>query len=337
MSLFDRYVHEVGRHLPRKNRADIQAELRSLLDDSLEAAGAGEPSEEEAIAVLEAFGPPRKVAASYYPEGQYLIGPALFPLFRLVVGIAVVAVLGSQLLGIGVAILLAGAKFNPLEVTASLINSIPAVVGGVVIVFAILQWFEVKPETEEKSWNPRDLPQISETQEVSRGELIFGIVGGVFLLGVLTLIPNQIGFISTPGGEFFSNPVIVAYLPWIVAGLLLSLTLDIYLLWQGRWHRITRVLKIVLNLYSIVVLAVLVQGHMAWLAERGVTSFLTALERLPENLPAGTQLIGMQAFFLGFAVALVVTVIETVGTGYRLIRASLKQDFKPESIPLEKS
>ena len=37
MDLIDRYVHEVGRYLPRKNRADIQAELRSLLIDTLEA------------------------------------------------------------------------------------------------------------------------------------------------------------------------------------------------------------------------------------------------------------------------------------------------------------
>ena len=37
MELIDRYVQEVGRHLPRKNRSDIQAELQSTLVDTLEA------------------------------------------------------------------------------------------------------------------------------------------------------------------------------------------------------------------------------------------------------------------------------------------------------------
>ena len=37
MELIDRYIYEVGRHLPRKNRGDIQAELLSLLMDSLDA------------------------------------------------------------------------------------------------------------------------------------------------------------------------------------------------------------------------------------------------------------------------------------------------------------
>ena len=34
MELIDRYVHAVGRQLPRKKRADIEAELRSALTDS---------------------------------------------------------------------------------------------------------------------------------------------------------------------------------------------------------------------------------------------------------------------------------------------------------------
>ena len=36
MNLIDRYVTEVGKHLPRKNRLDIETELRSTLEDMLE-------------------------------------------------------------------------------------------------------------------------------------------------------------------------------------------------------------------------------------------------------------------------------------------------------------
>ena len=34
--LFDRYVREVGRRLPKKQRDDVQAELHSLLMDALQ-------------------------------------------------------------------------------------------------------------------------------------------------------------------------------------------------------------------------------------------------------------------------------------------------------------
>ena len=36
MKLLDRYVTEVGKYLPRKQRADIEQEIRSTLEDMLE-------------------------------------------------------------------------------------------------------------------------------------------------------------------------------------------------------------------------------------------------------------------------------------------------------------
>lgn len=36
MNLIDIYVTEVGRRLPAKNRADIEKEIRSMIEDMLE-------------------------------------------------------------------------------------------------------------------------------------------------------------------------------------------------------------------------------------------------------------------------------------------------------------
>ena len=36
MNLIENYASEVGRHLPRRNRADIEAEIRSALQDLLD-------------------------------------------------------------------------------------------------------------------------------------------------------------------------------------------------------------------------------------------------------------------------------------------------------------
>ena len=87
MDLLKRYVHEVGRRLPRKQRADIEAELHSTLVDTLESRVEGEPTEQDQIELLKEFGPPVEVAASYRGGEQYLIGPDLYPLFRMVTGI----------------------------------------------------------------------------------------------------------------------------------------------------------------------------------------------------------------------------------------------------------
>jgi uncharacterized membrane protein len=104
MEFIDRYVQQVGRQLPRKKRRDIMAELQSTLVDTLEARVGGEPSVDDEIELLKEFGPPQKVAASYWPEGQYLIGPRLYPLFRMVLGIVLLVFVIVQLVLFGVAV-----------------------------------------------------------------------------------------------------------------------------------------------------------------------------------------------------------------------------------------
>jgi len=316
MSLIDRYVYEVGRHLPRKNRSDIQVELRSSLIDALEDRAGQEPTEAEIVELLKEFGPPKVVAASYYPEGQYLIGPPLYPLFRLLAGIVLAAVLGAQLLALGVGYFIAQEPIAPLEAVVGLLNSIPAAIGMLVIVFVILQRFEVRPETEDEPWDPDSLPEISESETVNRGERIFGITMGIILLVVLSFFPESIGFVTTFGSELFTNPVIAQYIGLITFSLLFG-----------------RIAKIAANLLSIAILFLLVQGHTAWLVEHGASGFFTALEQLPGSTNGDWQVIGMAAFRLAFGVALIITSLETVVMIFRLVRANLKSGFSPEMMP----
>ena len=329
MNLIDRYLHEVGRYLPRKNRADILAELRSHLIDTLEGRVRGEASEDDLIALLKEFGPPQKVAASYSVQGQYLIGPALYPLFRMIAGIVLAAVIGAQLLAFGIAVWIGEQPINPWETLAGLLNSIPAALGSLVIVFAILQWFDVRPELESEPWDPRSLPEIEEVETVKRGELIFSIAAGSVLLAILTFFPEKIGVFTEPDGEFFANPVIYQYLGWISLSLIAGIGLDIYLLWQGRWTTASRVARLAVNLISITVLALLLQGHNAWLAEHGAAGFLTSIEKFAADVETNWQLIGMQAFRLAFGVALVVIAIDTAFQAYHLLRSALSGSTSP--------
>ncbi|MBS3750749.1 MAG: hypothetical protein KGY39_04485 [Anaerolineales bacterium] len=334
MKLIDRYLHEVKRHLPRKNREDILAELRSSLVDALESQAGEDASEEEARALLKEWGPPREVAASYHPEGQYLIGPALYPLFRMVVGIALAAVIGAQLLAWALAIAIGREPFVLWDALASLLNSIPMTVGSVAIVFMILQRFEVRPELEE-DWDPSSLPRITDTEEVKRGELIAGVVFSILVLVLLVAFPEWVGFVTLPEGRFYANPVLGRYLGWIVISLLAGIGLNIYLLWQGRWGTVTRVLKVAVNLLSIGVLALLVRAHTTWLAARDAEGFLMTLEKFPELLEEGFHLVGMHAFRLAFGVALIVTSIETVVLIYRLLKAQLGKEYSPQGLKSE--
>src|SRR5688572_33401385 len=87
MSLIDRYVAAVGRHLPEKDRADIEAEIRSMLEDMLdersERGGQTGPSADDRVIaeVLEQVGDPRLLAYKYAPPRRYLIGPGWYDIY----------------------------------------------------------------------------------------------------------------------------------------------------------------------------------------------------------------------------------------------------------------
>jgi hypothetical protein len=91
MELLDRYLQAVRRHLPWLRQDDIIAELRANLEAQLEDRQAElgrKLNTAEVEAFLKQLGSPLHVAARYQPQ-QYLIGPALFPLYRFVLRLAV--------------------------------------------------------------------------------------------------------------------------------------------------------------------------------------------------------------------------------------------------------
>ncbi len=145
--LIEAYVASVGENLPEKSRADIEAEISSLLQDMVDARAEAEgraPDEEMVCAVLREYGEPEKVAASYR-EPRYLIGPRLFPAFLTVLKI-VLAVLGALALA-GLVYTLTRLGTVPLESIlregieslAKYLSAAVTVFGNVVLIFAILE------------------------------------------------------------------------------------------------------------------------------------------------------------------------------------------------------
>lgn len=104
MNLIDRYITEIGKHLPHKSRADIQAEIRSTLEDMLDERrqAKAEVDEPMVVALLKEYGPPQEVASRYQThQHQYLIGPRMFPIFTLVTRVVFSVLVALSLIGLG--------------------------------------------------------------------------------------------------------------------------------------------------------------------------------------------------------------------------------------------
>ena len=332
MELLERYLHEVGRFLSPRNREDILTELRSSLVDTLEDRYGDNPSEDDIVTVLKEFGNPQKVAASYWPEGQYLIGPGLFPIFRITISITLLVMVVVFAVLIGIMVVFTGEYGGALDLLGSFLTSAMTALGIIVIIFYFLQTFGFQPDKKDDEWDPRSLPVVEDKKTIKRSELLVDVGFSIVLIVLLLVFRNGIPYITTPGAEvnYVINPVINEYLALVVIALLVGIVIDTILLWRGQWTVGMRFLKIGGNIFDIVVIGILLTAHLDLLApysDGTLPGFLSILENLGE-LPSSDmiQVLVIQGFFIALIVVLIVEFIEIIGQIYNLIRQSLGLD-----------
>ncbi|MGB7536927.1 MAG: hypothetical protein WBM17_00165 [Anaerolineales bacterium] len=283
-SLIDRYVKEVGRRLPRKTRGDVEAELRSLLTDSLRDRAAGkEPLdaaalEAEQIAVLEALGPPQKAAARYAPPQRHLIGPNVYDFYTIVLFAAGIGVATVVLLLVGLTLLGGNAfsgGFLPTlgDLLGLLFQWLLMAFGSITLVFAVVGRLlpeDAAAEEKEEAWDPRTLPEVNDWTRIDARGILFESVCIIAALAVFNLFPQWVGlnFPASVNGEpsrWYSIPLLSDaffknFLPFWNVNFLLSILLNLFLLRRGRWQRVTRVLDFLLGIFGIVLIAAMLSG-----------------------------------------------------------------------------
>ncbi|MFQ5526737.1 MAG: hypothetical protein ACE5GX_10800 [Thermoanaerobaculia bacterium] len=281
MDLIERYLNEVGRRLSKGQRDDIRDELRSTLADALETRGDAEPSEDDVVAALVELGSPETVAASYSGD-RYLIGPRLYPQFKTTLRVVVTVLAAVVLFGFALSISGTTSELSKLamrlgEVFSELLEVGITSVGIVVIVFAVLERLGAGEElTTARTWDPRTLPVVRDVDLVGRFDSIAGIVFPAIILILINQFRDRIGLVVSlsPGdfaagivserpAELLLNDVFLDNLPWLNTSLLLPMALSVWLLWAGRWHWTTRILKIAFSLFGLYVLQRICQGAIA--------------------------------------------------------------------------
>lgn len=200
--LFARYAAEVGRHLPRRSREDIEKELAAAMADRLDDLAARESREatlEDAVALLKEAGHPRWTAASYLKHG-HLVGPELFLLFsmvcRIVLPIVFAVTVGAQALAVALGNAAAGTIAETvLRILGSSVGGALQMLAVIVIVFTVLE--RVGPVDRIRStldpwspWDPRDLPKPEDPGRISLSEQVLTVVFGAVFLVFLAFLPS---------------------------------------------------------------------------------------------------------------------------------------------------
>jgi hypothetical protein len=269
MDILDQYCAEVGRHLPRRQRADIEAEIRATLDDILKdrSRASGQPIDDALVAaVLKEYGAPAKVAAAYKPE-QALIGPRLYPTFELVLKIVLAAVVGGMALGGLIASFVKGSAAPDmaglLRFMAALVPALTGAFGSVVLIFAVFE--RLMPaaalELREADWDPARLARQPNPNRIQPVGLILNAVFNAIGLIVLNVYPNAIGFGYFAAGQWVFVPVMssafLRYLPWVNLLGLAQIVFSLFMLRAQAWQTSTRLASLVIRAANLLLLLVL--------------------------------------------------------------------------------
>jgi hypothetical protein len=335
MNLIDRYVREIGRRLPQNTRADIEKEIRSALEDMIEDRSKKENravDEEMTVAVLKEYGQPGKVAASYLPE-RYLIGPQLFPTFWMIVRIVFTVL--TSVAAVGLAINLMRGDPTPLVIGRTIasffgeyFSGLMVALGNIIFVFAIIQFFAPDLKFDDKTdetWDPHDLPDVKETDQVSRGSLITEIVFTVLALVWFNIYPQYVGIYTFSDNSSAFVPVLTQaffhYMPWINLLWAMQIGFDLMLLQQMRWQAVTRWFWVALKAGGVALAYVMLKGPA--IIGLSAEALKTGL-----SIPVDTARIIAVTAAAGVNIALIVTIIvgcaEIVKSLVRLVRNTVE-------------
>ena len=305
MNLIDKYISEVGKHLPRKNRADIEAEIRSTLEDMLDerTQGASPAKDETVMEVLKEYGAPSEVAAKYKPhQYQYLIGPRLFPIFERVVRIVLAIVFGASLIGLGTSLAqsgLTGSEFVSAigKWIGGLFTGLIAAFGNIALVFAIIERTKAADEfqKEVRDWDPKELEREQDPDEVDKADHVATIIFSTLALVVFNLYPDLLSIRYISDGVWVTIPILTpaffSFLPWINLMAVMQIIFSSFMLGQKDWRPLTRVLDITLHIAGMALAVIILRTPgityvtPATLASMGIVDGAEELAKLFNSLP----------------------------------------------------
>lgn len=260
-AVIESYVDDVVRRLPRRRRGDVSFELRSLLNEELDARAtqAGRPADEAmALGLLNGFGRPEDVAERYGLAGFTIIKPAAAPTFAwtALIGVAVqwaLSLPAALMQAHGDVVVQLGRWWVSWGVGAFWFP-------GFMVVMAIIAAWIGQRWPDARAWAPR---RVLDRDRINRPLLALGLVAWAAYMALLAVEPLLLGALPRPlagvftfDAAFLSSRGFWLFPVWGGQFLVCAVALI-----EGRWRRRTREFS---SLFSAAVCAVL-----AWFVAAG--------------------------------------------------------------------
>lgn len=280
--LTQRYLYAVTKRLPAAQRADIEKELRGLIEDMLvDRTGEDEPTQKDVTEVLLELGKPAELAAKYRGSKNYLIGPDYYSLYIMVLKIVLAAVLGGLTIAMAIGFI-SGEQENLFtsfgNFFSGLIAGLFQAFGWVTVIFAIMQKYNSKIDKEDKDWNPKELPEVPEKKaRIKKSEPIAGIVFTVLALLLFNTVPGIFAIFwfgeASAYIPVFDGMAFTKMFPLINTVFALSILKEIFRLVIEKYNLKLAAAVTVINVIALAITLYVFSSPVIWNAE-----FITQLQ-----------------------------------------------------------
>jgi len=248
--LIERYIYDVTRRLPEATRADVSKELKANINDMLPE----KPTDEDIKKVIKELGEPRIMAAGYRQKPRYLVSPEWMDTYIQVLKIVLIIIGSITLISTLIDNILYPADSSIIgiiaEVFANVISEvIQSLFRGFAIVTIIFYCIEhCGSKVKKPEFNPDCLPQLPKenVNKISKVGSLIGLMVSIIMgvLFIFLMYKNQlyIGYWSSldNGWEsivpLFNNSVVIAYIPFFILSLTISLLVIAIKLYYGHWN-----------------------------------------------------------------------------------------------------
>jgi hypothetical protein len=313
MELINRYLQSVKLMLPRKQRNDVIRELSDEILSQVEEkeAGLGRPlNEDEQVALLKKLGHPM-LLASRYNKQRYLIDPAIFAIYWMVLRLVLVV----TFFGMAVGAVAVAATGQGLGKAIAILVQYPfaalSVFAWVTIVFVVLDIIQVKFDFYGK-WDPRTLPKLHKNKNGKKHSMVESVAALIFgaIFGVWWLVGLKHQFwIFGPGvAAMHFGPVWQTIYPLFVVLVIADLirhTIDVI---RPGWERGRAWFRMLFRVLNLVVLYFLLNA----------TELLVATD--PGNASLQPVMKGLNTgLHIGIVVAAIVSVAQMAWDLYSLV------------------
>jgi hypothetical protein len=275
MELLDRYLQAVRKHLPWQRQEDIIAELRANLESQLE-----EKQEElgrpltpaESEEWIGGLGSPVQMAGHYQPQ-QYLIGPAIYPVYLYILRLASMWAIVVYIAVSTLTIVLSSTATG--DTIAQAAFRLPFVLiqvaAWVTAAFAAIEYVAVRHPDKcpppvaalYAKWSPKDLPPLQPAAAAGKKkrsyvQAVAEVVFGFIFLAWLILVPRHPYLMFGPGAAalhaspFRPAPVWWTFY-WLIVGLnAIELAWKCINLLRDAWQTPDRYRHIVMKFLALV-------------------------------------------------------------------------------------